>query len=136
MVHQVTVARIYSVMIIVVANLLSVAVFLCSQFFLLAVPLSEERKLSEYYLQGSGIGNGGFGSVYAGTCKTTGKSVSCVETSIYACVGMFGRLCLRWLGYFVLYSNLPILFFVCCGLRCNSDDVIVDPKRRSVMDAS
>ena len=36
-----------------------------------------ERQLSDSYeLEGS-IGKGGFGSVYAGTCKKTGIPVSC-----------------------------------------------------------
>ena len=52
-------------------------VHLLSLFFsLLAVDFSDERRLSDHYSQGNSIGTGGFGSVYAGVCKRTGKSVS------------------------------------------------------------
>ena len=37
-----------------------------------------QRRLLDYYQLGDTIGNGGFGAVYAGMCKTTGQSVSII----------------------------------------------------------
>lgn len=39
-------------------------------------PEVEDRRVTDYYKVGEEIGSGGFGKVYAGTCKETGISVS------------------------------------------------------------
>lgn len=42
----------------------------------------EVRKVTDFYEVGKVIGSGGFGKVYAGTCKKTGVSVSLLMLSI------------------------------------------------------
>ncbi len=50
------------------------------------------RKLTDYYELGDEIGEGGFGAVLAGTCKTTGNLVSVCfgQSTVVVAIVFFG----------------------------------------------
>ena len=47
--------------------------------------MEDQRKVTDFYKVGEVIGSGGFGKVYAGTCKETGISVSWFGCVLFRC---------------------------------------------------